>query len=1499
MDDRSIQLFENALKDGKEKIYSIRVMVVGHLGVRKTTLIKRLLGKDVNISERCSTEGIDVHLHCCDVSLSSNEWTLRKKDSEQDYRLQRALKILSEKQLRRNELPDEKQIGLPHKVETTQKSARNYVSEDPYSHSPQPDLIKNLPSITRQQLVFPYSVEERNIEKADVHSKVRPDPGENVSIECWVKDAMKEMLKLVQKNVDKLKKDLGKYAPLTIWDFAGQYAFYTTHQMFLSRRAIYLLVSDISGHVDDLVEDECYFDRKGILKCRVHELVEVWLNSIHYCATHSKENMTSDTHSDRAIPPPVILVGTHVDAIVKADKQEQTKEISNLASEPVLSKMQPNVSTNKGSLAKPSQLRKPKPVKPEASTFIKKGSKVNTVKGETHVVAKRGLDAPNTGDYRHEVCESYFREIRSHLKDKPSRFHLVEEDFAIDNTVVDSKLKDLKKKIIEVATHQPYWGEEVPARWLPLEQALMNLRAEGLKVVPWSQLVNISQAGGVQISTDELDLFLRFQHEIGTILYFSTELLKEKIVLDPQWMINALKSLITAEMFVLRYTPSVSAMWFEFKNGKLYPELIDALWSKDKNADLHDNKEHILRLMEQLNIIAKPKLYIEPASEVKDVNYFLAPCMLREETPREVICPEPYPQMESSSVMCYVFTGKFLPAPIFHRLLAACVAHWPLATKKMETTFENQIFCGCGVFQLDQYHKLTLHFWDYIISMRVTRQGIKDKTPSSKLCIEVKEFVAKVLNKIIGYLGQSLKFEEFIQCPEYNGESVNSLIPVTLLKENAEVRCDFHDNVIESNKFLQFWDERSAATSCPTEPFELPAQPPSPTGKGVSDSVLRKLSKDLISPNWKFFFRELSAPERELDRVKFDYPGDVQEQIYQLLRRMNQSYSINKNNIIQALQNWIDEIFYPLLSCLFKHSPSTDWIDEIFYPLLSCLFKHSPSTDWMDEIFYPLLSCLFKHSPSTDWIDEIFYPLLSCLFKHSPSTDWMDEIFYPLLSYLCKHSPSTDWIDEIFYPLLSCLFKHSPSPDWIDEIFYPLLSCLFKHSPSPDWIDEIFYPLLSCLFKHSPSTDWMDEIFYPLLSCLFKHSPSTDWMDEIFYPLLSYLCKHSPSTDWIDEIFYPLLSCLFKHSPSPDWIDEIFYPLLSCLFKHSPSTDWMDEIFYPLLSCLFKHSPSTDWMDEIFYPLLSYLCKHSPSTDWIDEIFYPLLSCLFKHSPSPDWIDEIFYPLLSCLFKHSPSTDWMDEIFYPLLSCLFKHSPSTDWIDEIFYPLLSCLFKHSPSTDWIDERFYTLLSCLFKYSQSTDWIDEIFYPLLSCLFKHSPSTDWMDEIFYPLLSCLFKQSPSTDWIDENSTHFYHVFSSIHHLQTGWMKYSTHFYHVFSSIHHLQTGWMKYSTHFYHVFSSIHHLQTGWMKYSTHFYHVCSSIHHLQSKKASMDMVWMSLLSRKELGHGIVVNSFKEVTWTWHGCQFCQGNNLDMAWLSILSRKELGHGMVINSVKEVT
>ncbi|KAL3854628.1 hypothetical protein ACJMK2_013889 [Sinanodonta woodiana] len=460
------------------------------------------------------------------------------------------------------------------------------------------------------------------------------------------------------------------------------------------------------------------------------------------------------------------------------------------------------------------------------------------------------VDAEKEKRYRHDVCEKYFKEIRSYLKDKPTMFHLVDEDFAIDNTVVDTNLVALKKKIVAVASKQPYWGEEVPARWILLERELMRLKDAGIKVIPRILLEAFNQAEDVPIPTEELDLFLKFHNDIGTILYFSIEELKDKIVLVPQWMIDAVKSLITAdEMFFLRNAPVVARKWETFnKSGQLYPELIDAIWTKEKYPDLHDNKEHILLLMEHLNIIAKPRCFSEDGSEIKVDNYFLAPCMLKEKTPENIMFPKSDPEMKSSSsVLCYNFVEKFLPSPIFHRLLATCVSRWPIA----QTKSENQIFCGCCIFSLDLHHRLTVLFREYVIFVHVFRFGTTELTPSSKLCITVQEFITMTLTSIIGYLGRALKFEMYVRCPRSVGYGVDCLIPVADLQGNVDVPCHFHDiHVIRSQDVLKFWFQEEEPSDAGPSDVATSSAPTSDTDRfmciayllvDVGSRVLRQL----------------------------------------------------------------------------------------------------------------------------------------------------------------------------------------------------------------------------------------------------------------------------------------------------------------------------------------------------------------------------------------------------------------------------------------------------------------------------------------------------------------------------------------------------------------------------------------------------------------------------------------------------------------------------------
>lgn len=81
-----------------------------------------------------------------------------------------------------------------------------------------------------------------------------------------------------------------------------------------------------------------------------------------------------------------------------------------------------------------------------------------------------------------ERTAKYFKDLRDLLIENDSFLHLVDDDFTINNAIVDPNLTRLKDKIFEVAKTQQYWGELIPARWITLEKAMIELRCEGFKV---------------------------------------------------------------------------------------------------------------------------------------------------------------------------------------------------------------------------------------------------------------------------------------------------------------------------------------------------------------------------------------------------------------------------------------------------------------------------------------------------------------------------------------------------------------------------------------------------------------------------------------------------------------------------------------------------------------------------------------------------------------------------------------------------------------------------------------------------------------------------------------------------------------------------------------------------------------------------------------------------------------------------------------------------------
>ena len=106
---------------------------------------------------------------------------------------------------------------------------------------------------------------------------------------------------------------------IELWDFAGQHLYYASHPVFLSSRALYILVCNLSKSLHDTAKP-CV--RQGSRNVELEnpngetnlENLLSWLSTVHSVAQMRRE--TCDDEEEEVphyLRPPVIIVGTHAD----------------------------------------------------------------------------------------------------------------------------------------------------------------------------------------------------------------------------------------------------------------------------------------------------------------------------------------------------------------------------------------------------------------------------------------------------------------------------------------------------------------------------------------------------------------------------------------------------------------------------------------------------------------------------------------------------------------------------------------------------------------------------------------------------------------------------------------------------------------------------------------------------------------------------------------------------------------------------------------------------------------------------------------------------------------------------------------------------------------------------------------------------------------------------------------------------------------------------------
>ena len=120
---------------------------------------------------------------------------------------------------------------------------------------------------------------------------------------------------------------------LDLWDFAGQHLYYTCYPVFLSSRAVYLLVHNLNKGLNEKALP-CF--RRGLFDIHLNnasdetnlENLLSWLVTVSSICSSQSETTEGET-KEADLPysrPPVFIVGTHAD-------KKQHKEIMEMESQ--------------------------------------------------------------------------------------------------------------------------------------------------------------------------------------------------------------------------------------------------------------------------------------------------------------------------------------------------------------------------------------------------------------------------------------------------------------------------------------------------------------------------------------------------------------------------------------------------------------------------------------------------------------------------------------------------------------------------------------------------------------------------------------------------------------------------------------------------------------------------------------------------------------------------------------------------------------------------------------------------------------------------------------------------------------------------------------------------------------------------------------------------------------------------------------------------------------
>ena len=450
-----------------------------------------------------------------------------------------------------------------------------------------------------------------------------------------------EIASLVEKALLEVDKVEEENAYSVLWDFGGQSVYYVTHPLFLTPRAMYLLVCDLSRNpyeiANPLVKQGMFkkFEDDFCLKTNM-DYVDFWMTSVASIANQDEDHQVTSGPKSQLLPdklPPVFLVCTHAD--------------------------QPYGGADPFALAS---------------------------------------------------------DVFDILQRKPYSSQLVEHVYVVDNTKSGStsecsEVIRLRQDILALAKELPQMKEHIPVKWLKYEKALQARKEEGHKWISLDKARYIASEECLIYDEREFVTLLNFLHDQRVLVHFDdTPVLNNLVVLDPQWLIDVFKRVITVTPYDYKER-DFKELWRKLETkGILEQKLLQHVWTP--LVDQQETSESLVKIMEKFSLLCP-----WPSSDGSCSKQYLVPSMLMSHPPQDVI------NLLASATIPSLFL-KFkscqIPPSFFSRLV---LQFFKWCTEEFQSNVTPQLFQNFARFYISSESSCSVVLLCHMSSVEVIFLG--------------------------------------------------------------------------------------------------------------------------------------------------------------------------------------------------------------------------------------------------------------------------------------------------------------------------------------------------------------------------------------------------------------------------------------------------------------------------------------------------------------------------------------------------------------------------------------------------------------------------------------------------------------------------------------------------------------------------------------------------------------------------------------------------------